>query len=184
MTLIVVVGDGPGGLSAALFLAKGGLNVTVFGTDETAMHYAFLHNYLGAPDITGSDFQHMARLQVESFGATIRGDRVASVSLAGDGFEVTTEDGDSSSADYLVLTEGRNPVLAKSLGVATTEDGVTVDREYRSTIDRLYVVGRAARPKRSQAIISAGAGATAAIDILSREAGKDIQDWDSPPKGD
>jgi thioredoxin reductase (NADPH) len=38
------------------------------------------------------------------------------------------------------------------------------------------------RPKRSQAIISAGAGAVAALDILAREEGKDIQDWDTPPK--
>jgi hypothetical protein len=36
--------------------------------------------------------------------------------------------------------------------------------------------------ERSQAIISAGDGARAALDILSREAGKDVRDWDSPPK--
>jgi thioredoxin reductase len=46
----------------------------------------------------------------------------------------------------------------------------------------VYVVGRLARPNRSQAIISAGAGAAAALDILSREAGEDVHDWDSPPK--
>ena len=51
-------------------------------------------------------------------------------------------------------------------------------------MDRVYVVGRSARPKRSQAIISAGAGAAAALDVLSREAGEDVQDWDSPPKED
>ena len=49
-------------------------------------------------------------------------------------------------------------------------------------IDRVYVVGRAVRPARSQAIISAGAGAVAALDILAREEGKDVQDWDTPPK--
>ncbi len=46
----------------------------------------------------------------------------------------------------------------------------------------MYVVGRSARPGRSQAIISAGDGAAAAIDILSREQGKDVLDWDQPPK--
>ncbi len=30
--------------------------------------------------------------------------------------------------------------------------------------------------------LSAGAGAAAALDILSREADSDVQDWDSPPK--
>ena len=44
------------------------------------------------------------------------------------------------------------------------------------------MVGRSTRPGRSQAIISAGDGARAALDILAREAGKDVQDWDTPRK--
>lgn len=179
MISVVVVGDGPGGLSAALFLAKAGLDVTVFGMDSTAMHYAFLHNYLGAPDMLGSDFQHIARLQVESFGAKIVDEQVETITRDGDSFEVATGSM-SVAADYLVLTEGKTPQLALSLGVAASGDGIRVDREYRSSVDRVYVVGRAARPKRSQAIISAGAGAVAAVDILSRVHGKDYQDWDSP----
>ncbi len=67
MAHIAIVGDGPGGLSAALFLAKAGQTVTVFGTDETARHYAYLHNYLGIAEISGSDFQRVARDQVTSF---------------------------------------------------------------------------------------------------------------------
>ena len=34
---------------------------------------------------------------------------------------------------------------------------------------------------RSQAIISAGDGAAAALDILSTEKGEDVLDWDEPP---
>jgi thioredoxin reductase len=97
------------------------------------------------------------------------------------GFIVASDSGEAAY-DYLILTEGKNPGLARSLGLPETEDGIAVDREYRTSLDRVYVVGRAARRKRSQAIISAGAGATAAIDILSREAGRDVQDWDTPPK--
>lgn len=181
MAHIAIVGDGPGGLSAALFLAKAGETVTVFGTDETAMHYAYLHNYLGIKEIGGSDFQRVARDQVTSFGGELRPQRVASVVPVGDKLQLTTEDGVEVAADYLILTEGKNPVLAESLGLGKTEEGITVDREYRSSLDRVYVVGRSARPQRSQAIISAGAGATAAVDILSRETGTDYQDWDSPP---
>ena len=44
---VIVIGDGPGGLSAALFLAKNGKEVVVYGQDKTAMHWAMLHNYLG-----------------------------------------------------------------------------------------------------------------------------------------
>jgi thioredoxin reductase (NADPH) len=178
---IAIIGDGPGGLSAALFLAKSGHEATVFGTDETAMHFAHLYNYLGIPEIGGTEFQRIAREQAMSFGAVIRNEEVIAVS-ADDGFTVTTESG-SAAFDYLVLTEGKRPDLALSLGVAVEETGaIQVDRDYRSSLDGVYVVGRSARPERSQAIISAGAGATAALDILAIEAGTNVTDWDTPPQ--
>jgi len=178
---VIIVGDGPGGLSAALFLAKNEQNVTVFGTDKTAMNYAHLHNYLGLPEIPGTEFQQVARGQASAVGANLLDEEVTSVT-ADERFTVRTDNGEHA-ADYLILTEGKNPELALSLGVTVDESGaVEVDRNNRSSIDRVYVVGRSVRPTRSQAIISAGAGAVAALDILARERGSDVQDWDSPPK--
>lgn len=182
MADVIVIGDGPGGLSAALFLAKNGHRVVVFGQDKTAVNSARLYNYLGLPMIDGPDFQRVARGQVEEQGATIRNERIESVAVENK-VTATSEGGEVFDADYLILSEGKNSVLARSLGLVTGESGaVEVDREYRSSHDRVYVVGRSARPTRSQAIISAGAGATAALDILAREAGTDVQDWDRPPK--
>ncbi len=181
MATIAIVGDGPGGLSAALFLAKNGHQATVYGTDETAMHYAFLYNYLGIPEIDGSEFQRVARDQVTSFGAEIVDEQVIAVA-AGDAFEVTTDSG-TERFDYLILSEGKNPVLAETLGLVTDAHGaIEVDRDHRASLPGVYVVGRSARPERSQAIISAGAGATAALDILAAEAGKNVTDWDTPPE--
>jgi thioredoxin reductase len=181
MASIAIVGDGPGGLSAALFLAKNGHDVTVYGTDQTAMNYAHLHNYLGIPEIPGTEFQSIAKEQISSFGARLAEEEVTSVT-AGDRFELTTAS-ETATADYLILTEGKKPELALSLDLDTDDSGaIVVDRDYRSSRERVYVVGRSARPERSQAIISAGAGATAAVDILAIEAGKNVQDWDTPPK--
>lgn len=183
MANTIVVGDGPGGLSAALFLAKNGHDVTVFGQDQTAMNYAELHNYLGIPAISGTEFQTIARSQVEAVGGSIVDSEVTAVSQEGDGYEVTSADGSTARADYIIMNEGRNPQLATSLGVAVDDEGaIVVDRHGLSSVARVYVVGRSVRPTRSQAIITAGAGAAAALDILSREAGEDVQDWDSPPK--
>ena len=152
----------------------------MFGTDQTAMNYAYLHNYLGLREIAGTEFQRIAKDQVASVGATLLDEQVTSVS-AGDGFTITTDSGVHTS-DYLILTEGKNPELARSLGVEVDEnDAIVVDKDNRSSIDKVYVVGRSVRPTRSQAIISAGAGAVAALDILAREEGKDVQDWDTPP---
>ena len=184
MARIAIVGDGPGGLSAALFLAKNGHAVTVHGDDDTAMHYAYLHNYLGIPEIEGSAFQEIARRQVTDHGATLRSGRVTAATIVDDGIILALEDGTDDRFDYLVLSEGKKPELAQGLGLAFEEGAVVVDSDQRTSLSSVYAVGRSTRPSRSQAIISAGAGARAALDILAREAGEDIQDWDTPPKSD
>ena len=71
MSDVLIVGDGPAGLSAALFLAKDEMSVKVFGQDQTLMHKAMVYNYLGIPEITGSEFQKVSRQQVEKFGAEL-----------------------------------------------------------------------------------------------------------------
>jgi len=182
MTNAIIVGDGPGGLSCALFLAKKGIDTTVFGQDNTAMHYAELHNYLGIPKILGSDFQEIARKQVTDFGAKLQNALVTDVSKTDDGFSVTTEDGATHTAKYVVLAEGKGVKLNQSLGLTKEGRSVEVDRNGRTAVANLYAVGRSTKMNRSQAIISAGEGASAALDILSTETGKDVLDYDSPPK--
>lgn len=179
---VIIIGDGPGGLSAALFLAKNGMQVVVIGQDKTAMHWAQLKNYLGVPDIHGSEFQKIGRGQVTSFGGTIREAHVETVARAGAEYVVTLEGGEELRAAELILSEGKAPKLAKQLGLVFDEaNGIETDRNAR-TREGVYVVGRSARPGRSQAIISAGDGAAAAIDILSRRKGENVVDWDQPPK--
>ena len=117
MAKVVIVGDGPGGLSAALFLARAEQEVAVFGRDKTAMHYAYLNNYLGVPAISGSDFQRVSRDQAAAAGANLADAEVTACAKTGAGFEVTLGDGSTVSADYLFLSEGRNHPLAGSLGL-------------------------------------------------------------------
>lgn len=179
MTSTIIIGDGPAGLSAALFLAKNGQDVIVFGQDETPMHYARLYNYLGIPEITGSEFQQVARQQVQGFGATLKDEQVSAIEKTDDGFTVTTEAGESYQSKYVILAEGKSLKLAKSLDLPATKRGVEVDANNRTSIENLYAVGRTKNVVRSQAIISAGSGATAALDILATEKGKDFVDFDT-----
>ena len=184
MARVIIIGDGPGGLSASVFLARGGHAAEVFGLDKTAMHYAYLNNYLGIPGISGTQLQEVARAQARDAGAALHALEVRAVGATADGITATVAAGEAFSGDYLILSEGKNPVLARSLGLGERQDGaLAVDGEGRSSHPRVYVIGRSARPGRSQAIISAGDGAKAALDILAREAGKDVQDWERPPQG-
>ncbi len=182
MAAILIVGDGPAGLSAALFLSKNGHDVTVFGQNETAMNYAKLYNYLGIVQITGTEFQRIAKAQVSSFGTKLVDAEVSSVAKSDSGeFVVTTADDLTYRGDYLVLAAGASKPFADSLGLGENKHGgVAIDREGRTDIKGLYYVGWASRPNRTQAIISAGEGAAAALSILSEEAGKDFHDFDTP----
>ena len=181
---VIIVGDGPGGLSAALFLAKKGLDVLIFGQDDTPMHSALLLNYLGLPEISGTDFQATAKAQVTAQGATIQPGAVTKVKAVGGGFEVMDASGEARSARYVILAEGPKGSLAEGLGLSrNSSGGIAVDRDGRTPIDNLYVVGWATRPKKIQAIISAGDGAAAALDILSKEAGRKLHDFDVVEKG-
>jgi hypothetical protein len=71
MTTVMILGDGPAGLSAAVFLAKNGCDTHVFGKDTTSNHKALLLNYLGIERIKGTDFQKIARAQAEHYGARL-----------------------------------------------------------------------------------------------------------------
>jgi thioredoxin reductase len=186
MPEVVVVGGGPAGLSAALFTQKNGLETTVFDTDETWMYHAHLFNYLGIRSISGDEFMEVASGQVRDRGVTLNQDEeVTSVEQNGDGFTVTTEDGEYD-ADYVVLATGDNTDLAEELGCTFTEpDGdedsvVAVDVTMETSVDDLYATGAMVRTGEYEAIISAGDGGAAALNILSKEKGEHFHDFDTP----
>jgi thioredoxin reductase len=181
MADVAIVGGGPAGLSAGLFAAKNGLDVTLFDTDATWMHKAHLFNYLGIGSVDGSAFVETARQQADDFGVDRRDERVDAVAATDDGFAVTTDGGDEHAADYLVLATGANRDLAEALGCATTDEGVVeVDVTMETSVDGAYATGAMVRAEEWQAVISAGDGAAAALNVLTRERGEHFHDFDTP----
>lgn len=180
MTDVLVVGDGPTGLQAALLLAKNGMDVDVFGTDDTYLHDAYLYNYLGIEEIHGSDFVDVARAQCRSFDARLHEVEVDAVRETGEGFAVETADGETHTAPYVVLAEGDSRDLAADLDVAFDGDVVETDRNGRTSVENAYAGGWTARDNRIQAAISVGDGAAIAVDILSTEKGRQFHDFDVP----
>ena len=181
---VLVVGGGPAGLSAALFTQKNGLETTVFDTDGTWLHKAHLFNYLGIGSQDGSSFLDTARSQVDSFGVDRhQGEEVTDVAETDDGFSVTTEDGEYD-AQYLVLATGANRDLAESLGCAFDGDVVDVDVTMETSVEDAYATGAMGRAEEWQAIISAGDGAAAALNILTKEKGEHFHDFDVPADAD
>ncbi|NHX36108.1 MULTISPECIES: NAD(P)/FAD-dependent oxidoreductase [Halolamina] len=181
MTDVIVVGGGPAGLSAALFTQKNGLETTVFDTDGTWMHKAHLFNYPGVGSQDGSAFIDTLRKQVDSFGVERKqGEEVTAVAESGDGFSVTTEEAEHE-ASYVVLATGANRDLAEGLGCELTDEGVVdADVTMETSVADAYATGAMVRAEEWQAVISAGDGAAAALNILSKEKGEHYHDFDVP----
>ncbi|QIO22461.1 NAD(P)/FAD-dependent oxidoreductase [Haloarcula sp. JP-L23] len=179
MTDVLVVGGGPAGLSAALFTAKNGLDTVVYDTDETWLHSAHLFNYLGIESKDGEAFLEDAREQVEGFGVDRRDGEVTGVQQSDGGFIATTEDGETE-ATYLVLATGTDRSLAEELGCTFDGDVVDVTVSMETSVDGAYATGAMVRDQEWQAIISAGDGGAAALDILSKEEGEHFHDFDTP----
>jgi len=179
-TDVIAVGGGPAGLSTALFTAKNGLDAVVFDTDATWMHKAHLFNYPGIGSMDGSAYMEVLRDQIDEFGAERHREEVTDVEPDGDGFTVTTEGGEHT-ADYVVLATGANRDLAEEVGCDFTDEGtVDVDVTTETSVKDLYATGAMIRAEEWQAVISAGDGAAAALNILTKEKGEHFHDFDTP----
>ncbi len=182
---VSIIGGGPAGLSAALFTAKNGLETAVFDTDATWMHKAHLFNYPGIGSIDGSTFIDTLRGQVDSFGAERRQDvEVTDVNGSGGEFVLKTENG-QFEADYVVLATGAHRRLADSLGCEfTDQETVDVNVSMETSVPDAYATGAMVRAEEWQTVISAGDGAAAALNILSKKKGEHFHDFDVPADAD
>ncbi|MFB6073763.1 MAG: NAD(P)/FAD-dependent oxidoreductase [Haloarculaceae archaeon] len=107
---VIVVGGGPGGLSAALYTTRLGHDTAVVdrGGGRAAM-MADTHNVIGVTEETsGKEFLATAREQVESYGADWHVDYVTAVEAleAGGPFRVETSGGDAYTTARVVLATG------------------------------------------------------------------------------
>ncbi|OYW41925.1 MAG: thioredoxin reductase [Rhodobacterales bacterium 12-64-8] len=89
----IIIGGGPAGLTAALYLARFLRSVTVFDSEEgRARMIPKTHNLAPFPDgISGRDLLDRMRTHAERYGAVIEKGTVGAVEKQGDGFLVKTD---------------------------------------------------------------------------------------------
>ena len=102
----LILGAGPAGLSAAVYLGRFDRSVLVLDAGEGRSSFAQMNdNYLGFPDgITTRELRELGRRQAERFGVHFKECRVERVERVGRAFRACTTDGDFDGSTLLLAT--------------------------------------------------------------------------------
>ncbi len=155
----IVIGGGPGGLTAAIYLARYGLRTLVIEKDSPGGKVSInpiVENYPGFPSISGEQLSKIFHEHAAKAGARILfPEEVVKLELRGDWKKVFTRSGKEFSARALVIATGTED---KRLGVPGEIELYGKGISYCAVCD-----GPLFRGKR---IVVVGGGDTAAISTL------------------
>lgn len=114
----IIIGKGPAGLSAALYIRRAGFTPVVIGRDAGALGQSHkIENYFGLEyPISGEELFRRGVAQVERLGIEVISDEAVSVHES-NGFEVSTASGRTLNAHTLLLSTGKSRNLPKNFNV-------------------------------------------------------------------
>ncbi|WP_304326704.1 FAD-dependent oxidoreductase, partial [Bifidobacterium thermacidophilum] len=110
-TDVIIIGSGPAGYTAAIYLGRAGYHPVVIAGALTPggqlVNTTEVENFPGFPDgIMGPDLMDAMRKQAERFGAGIVYDDVVSADVQGDSKRVVLDGGDTYTARAVIVATG------------------------------------------------------------------------------
>ena len=141
---VVIVGSGPAGYTAAIYLGRAGYRPLVVAGALTPggqlVNTTEVENFPGFPDgIMGPDLMDAMQRQAERFGARLVYDDVVSADLTGDVKTLTLDGGDVLRARAVVVTTGSR---YRKLGVPGEEEFSGRGVSYCATCDGFFFRGK------------------------------------------
>ncbi|WP_267396809.1 MULTISPECIES: NAD(P)/FAD-dependent oxidoreductase [unclassified Sphingomonas] len=102
----IIIGAGPAGLTAAIYLTRFHLSIRLFDSNSSrAAMIPCTHNHAGYPDgISGKDLLRLMRVQAEKYGARREEKKVTEIVPDGDNFVVVTDEGRFAARTVLLAT--------------------------------------------------------------------------------
>ena len=117
---VIIIGAGPAGISASIYLKRANVNCLLLESDAPGGLLNKIHkieNYPGFTDDTGSILAFRMYSQVESLGIDLKIEKVINIKSTNDSYEVFTKNNVFVSK-YIIIATGRTP---KKLEVKNSE---------------------------------------------------------------
>lgn len=156
---VVVIGQGPAGLTAALYAARSGLSTAMFermGPGGQMTETEHLDNYPGfAEGVSPFDLAFSMSAQAARFGAVSVNEEITAADLHAAPKKLTTAFGNEYTADAVILAMGAEP---RPLGVERESELAGRGVSYCATCDGGFFRGKTA--------VVVGGGNTAVGDVL------------------
>ncbi|MBA2939637.1 thioredoxin-disulfide reductase [Paenibacillus sp. CGMCC 1.16610] len=125
MNQAIIIGTGPAGLTAAIYLARANLEPIIIEGPEPGGQLTTtteVENFPGFPEgMMGPELIENMRKQAERFGAKFRSGWVNKVNLSDRPFKLTLEGGEELVANSIIISTGAS---AKYLGISGEKENV------------------------------------------------------------
>ncbi|QJD86237.1 thioredoxin-disulfide reductase [Cohnella herbarum] len=139
----IVIGTGPAGLTAAIYLARANLSPLVIEGPEPGGQLTTtteVENFPGFPEgIMGPDLMANMRKQAERFGAEFRTGWINKVDTSKRPFTLSLEGGETLQAETLIISTGAS---AKYMGIPGEKDNVGRGVSTCATCDGFFFRGK------------------------------------------
>lgn len=171
----IIVGAGPAGLTAAIYLARFHLSIRLLdsGSSRAAM-IPCTHNHAGYPDgISGKALLALMQAQAEKYGARREEKRVTAIESDGEDFRIVTDSGSYAARTVLLATGVVNhrPNILPAVHDPALERGLIrycpICDGYEVTDSRVGVVGTGDHGTREALFLR---GFTRDVTLISPEA--------------
>ena len=117
---VIIVGSGPAGISAALYLKRAKKDILIISKDEGTLKKADkIENYYGIESISGNELYKTGIRQVKKLGVTIENDEVTNISFD-KYFTITTVNNEFEAKNVIIAT-GTNRATANIKGLKEFE---------------------------------------------------------------
>lgn len=177
----IIIGAGPAGLTAAIYLARFHLSIRLFDCGSSrAATIPCTRNHAGYPEgISGRDLVARMLAQAQAYGARREAERVTSLRPEGENFVVSTDKGRHAARTVLLATGVVNhrPEMEQTLHDAALERGLLrycpICDGYEVTDKRVGVIGTSDHGRKEALFLR---GFTRDVTLIAPHAGHELDE--------